>query len=774
MPEKRATLTITGMHCAACAARVEEALREAEGIAQANVNYATEQATLSYDDSRLALSDIAGIIEATGYGAILPGDEDAERIARARELGSLRLRLWFSLAATAAIMPLGHLAVLPPRVTPWVLLALATPVQFWAGSRFYRGMWIALRAGFADMNTLIAVGTSAAYCYSLAVTVAPGLVRQVGAEVHVYYDTSTMIIALILLGRTLEAGAKGRASEAIRRLMGLQPKLARVIVEGVETEVPIERVRAGDVVQMRPGERVPVDGEVVEGESAVDESMVTGESMPVDKKAGDPVIGGTVNQSGAFRFRASRVGAETVLAQIVRLVQEAQGSKAPVQRLADRVAGIFVPVVILIALVTFSIWLFVGPNPTYAVIAAVSVLIIACPCALGLATPTSLLVGTGRGAELGILIRSAEALEVAGAVDTVIFDKTGTLTRGEPEVTDVVPAAGWTEDRLLALAASAERDSEHPLARAVVRAAGQRGLALSEVSEFRAISGMGVRAVLDGRTVAVGSSRMVEGTSPPSTLSNTGEGTANPTPFPLPARGEGAGAERCASTSERGVGLAKTVEQLAASGKTVMFVAFDGHAVGAIALADTPKPEAAAAVKALTDMGMTVVLITGDNERTADAIAGQVGIEQVQAQVLPEGKAQAVETLQGHGRKVAMVGDGINDAPALAQADIGIAIGRGTDIAMESADITLVRDDLRLVPEAIRLSRATLRNIRQNLFFAFFYNSLGIPVAAGVLYPLIHTLLHPAMAAAAMAFSSVSVVTNALRLRGYRTATIRR
>jgi Cu+-exporting ATPase len=767
MREKRVSLTITGMHCAACAARVEEALREAEGIAQANVNYATEQATLSYDDSRLALGDIAGIVEATGYGAVLPGDEDAERIARARELGSLRLRLWFSLAATVVIMLLGHLAVLPPRIAPWVLLALATPVQFWAGSRFYRGMWIALRAGFADMNTLIAVGTSAAYFYSLAVTVAPGLVRQVGAEAHVYYDTSTMISALILLGRTLEAGAKGRASEAIRRLMGLQPKLARVMVEGVETEVPIEQVRAGDIVQMRPGERVPVDGEVVEGESAVDESMVTGESMPVDKKPGDPVIGGTVNQSGAFRFRASRVGAETVLAQIIRLVQEAQGSKAPVQRLADRVAGIFVPVVILIALVTFAIWLFVGPNPTYAVIAAVSVLIIACPCALGLATPTSLLVGTGRGAELGILIRSAEALEVASAVDTVIFDKTGTLTRGEPEVTDAVPAAGWTEDRLLALAASAERNSEHPLARAVVRAARQRGLALSDAGEFRAISGMGVRAVLDGRTVTVGSSRMAQGTSPPSPLSKpldyarggSGEGRTN-----VP----GLQQQATEATKETGASPADAADRLAADGKTVMLVAVDGEAIGAIALADTPKPEAAAAVRALKEMGLTVVLITGDNERTADAIARQVGIEQVQAQVLPEGKAQAVEALQVHGRRVAMVGDGINDAPALAQADIGIAIGRGTDIAMESADITLVRDDLRLVPEAIRLSRATLRNIRQNLFFAFFYNSLGIPVAAGVLYPLIHTLLHPAMAAAAMAFSSVSVVTNALRLRRYR------
>jgi len=738
MADKRVSLTITGMHCAACAARIEEALRETEGIAEASVNYATEQATLGFDETRLGLEDIADVVHSVGYGIVLPGQEDAERIARAREVRGLRVRLWFSIAATAVIMLLSHVPALPARALPWVLLALATPVQFWAGWQFYRGMWIALRGRFADMNTLIAVGTSAAYLYSLAVTAAPSLVERVGAEAHVYYDTAAMIITLILLGRLLEAGAKGRASEAIRRLMRLQPNVARVAREGEEVEIPIEQVKIGDVVLVRPGERIPVDGDVTEGESAVDESMVTGESMPVDKQPGDLVIGGTVNQSGAFRFAASRVGADTVLAQIIRLVQQAQASKAPIQRLADKVAGVFVPIVILIALITFAIWLFVGPNPTYAVIAAVSVLIIACPCALGLATPTSLLVGTGRGAEFGILIRSAEALEVAGAIDTVIFDKTGTLTRGEPKVTDIVPAPNWTEEKVLALAASAERNSEHPLGRAVVGAARERGLALSDASEFKAISGMGVRARVDGRTVLVGTKQLL-----------ALEGI----------------------TDEPLVGAA---ERLASEGKTVMLVGIDGEAVGAVALADTPKPEAAAAVKALREMGLTVVLITGDNKRTAEAIAHQVGIERLQAQVLPEGKAQAVELFQVHGRKVAMVGDGINDAPALAQADIGIAIGRGTDIAMEAADITLVRDDLRLVPEAIRLSRATLRNIRQNLFFAFFYNSLGIPVAAGVLYPVIHTLLHPAMAAAAMASSSVSVVTNALRLRGYRTATIRR
>ena len=730
MTGKRTTLAITGMHCAACASRVEEALREMEGVAEANVNFATEQAGLVFDESRVTLDDIARVVGSAGYGVVLPGAEDAERRARARELRGLRARLWFSLAATVLIMALGHVAALG-KAGPWVLLTLATPVQFWAGWRFYRGMWSALRAGFANMDTLIAVGTSAAYFYSLAVTIAPSAVARVGAEAHVYYDTSAMIITLILLGRTLEAGARGRASEAIRRLVGLQVKMARVVRDGDEVEIPIEEVRVGDIVAVRPGERVPVDGEVIEGESAVDESMVTGESIPVDKGPGDLVVGGTVNQSGAFRFRASRVGAETVLAQIIRLVQEAQASKAPIQRLADKVAGMFVPIVIVIAVVTFVIWLGVGPNPTYAVIAAVSVLIIACPCALGLATPTSLLVGTGRGAELGILIRSAEALEVAGGVDTVIFDKTGTLTRGEPQVTEVAAAAGWTEENVLGLAASVERNSEHPLGQAVVKAARARGLALAEVSEFKAISGMGVQGVVHGNLVVAGSERLM--------------------------------GEKGVATS----GLHGRAEEMAEEGKTVMLLGVDGAAVGAIGLADVPKEEAAEAVRALKEMGLVVVIITGDKLRTAQAIARLVGIEEVRAEVLPDQKAEAVRRLQAEGRRVAMVGDGINDAPALAQAEIGIAVGRGTDIAMESADITLVRDDLRLVPEAIRLSRATLRNIKQNLFFAFFYNSLGIPVAAGALYPVIHTLLHPAMAAGAMAFSSVSVVTNALRLRGY-------
>jgi len=734
MPSTRTDLKIAGMHCAACASRIEQVLRETEGVAEANVNFATEQAAVTFDDSMLTFDDLAGVVESAGYGVIAPGAEDVEREARQRELRALRQRLLFSLLATALILLGTHLSPLSTGRTAWALLILATPVQFWSGWQFYRGFWTALRAGFADMNTLIAVGTSAAYGYSLAVTMAPNLVASVGAEVHVYYDTAAMIITLILLGRFLEARAKGRASEAIRRLAGLQAKTARVIRDGEEVEVPVEEVVADDVAVVRPGERIPVDGQIVEGSSAVDESMVTGESMPVDKTPGDSVIGGTINQSGALRFRASRVGADTVLAHIIRLVQEAQASKAPIQRLADRVAGIFVPVVIGIALLTALVWLIVGPNPTYAVIAAVSVLIIACPCALGLATPTSLLVGTGRGAELGILIRSAEALEVAGRIDTVVFDKTGTLTGGEPQVTDIAPADGRTEDDVLRLAASVERDSEHPLGRAVVRAARARGIGLSDIADFNALSGLGVTARVEGQQVLAGTPRLLQ---------------------------------------ESGADLAGIPDQaaaLAAGGKTVMLIAADGRAVGAVALADTAKQEAADAVAALQEMGLRTVMLTGDNARTAHAIAQAVGIDEVRAEVLPAEKADAVESLQQEGRTVAMVGDGINDAPALARADVGIAIGRGTDIAMESADITLVRDDLRLVPEAIRLSRATLGNIKQNLFWAFFYNSAGIPIAAGVLYPVVGRLLHPAIAAAAMAFSSISVVTNALRLKRYRPA----
>jgi len=737
MAARRIILKITGMHCTACAANVERALRAVAGVGEANVNLAAEQAALVFDDGALTLDGIAQAVRNAGYGIVLPGQEEAERAVRDRELRSLHLRLYLSLAATLLIMILGHMSFGSARATPWVLLTLATPVQFWGGWQFYRGFWAALRRRSSDMNTLIAVGTSAAYAYSLAATVGPGTLAAAGGE-HLYYDTSAMIITLILLGRALEARARGRASEAIRRLAGLQVKLARVIRQGEEQELAVEEVAVGDLVAVRPGDRIPVDGVITEGRSAVDESMVTGESMPVDKAPGDRVVGGSVNATGAFRFRATRVGADTVLAQIVRLVQEAQGTKAPIQRLADRVASIFVPTVIAIALATAIVWLIWGPSPVFALVAGIAVLIIACPCALGLATPISLLVASGRGAELGILVRSAEALEAAGTIDTVVFDKTGTLTRGHPEVVGVVAAPERPQDEVLSLAASLEQQSEHPLARAIVSNAREKGLALDEPEQFEALPGLGVRGLVRGRQVLVGTHLLLK------------EADVDFSP------------------------VAAAATLLAEEGKTAALVAVDGAAVGALGLMDAPKPEAAQAVATLRARGLRVIMLTGDHVRTARAVGRLVGIEEVRAAALPDQKAAGVKALQQEGCRVAMVGDGINDAPVLAQADLGIAIGRGTDIAMETADIALVRDDLRLVAQALRLSKATLRNIKQNLFFAFVYNVLGIPVAAGALYPFIHTLLHPAIAAAAMAFSSVSVVTNALRLRKYGSADERR
>ena len=733
MPAIRVDLKITGMHCAACARSVERSLKRTPGVDQAGVNFATEEATVIFDDQAVQVGDLIASVQKAGYGALLPtAGNGRARLAEDQEYRATRSRLMVALAATAFIMLASHLHPFPPRVTEWVLLALATPVQFWAGWQFYRGTWIALRNRSADMNTLIAVGTSAAYLYSLAVTVAPGILNRAGAAPALYYDTSTMIIALILLGRTLEARAKGRASEAIRRLAGLQAKTARVMRDGEEQDVPIEQVAVGDIVLVRPGERIAVDGHITEGSSALDESMVTGESMPVEKAPGDLVIGGTVNRTGAFRFRAASVGSDTVLARIIRLVREAQGSKAPIQRLADRVAGVFVPIVLVIAAITAAMWLIYGPNPTYAITSAVAVLIIACPCAMGLATPTSLLVGTGKAAELGILVRSAAALETAGGIQAVIFDKTGTLTRGEPQVTDIAAAPDLSEDDVLRLDASVAQNSEHPLGQAVVRAARERGIALADVDQFQAVPGQGVCARLNGQAVCVGTLRLLD------------------------------------SASISAAALADRAAELENQGKTVLYVGVDGRAAGLIALADTARPDAAAAVWRLKGMGMQIVMITGDNARTAHAIAGAVGIDDVRAEVLPEHKSEAVRALQAKSTRVAMVGDGVNDAPALAQADLGVAMGRGTDIAMEAADITLVRDDLLLAPEAVRLGRATVTNIRQNLFWAFLYNIIGIPVAAGVLYPVWHTLLNPAIAAAAMAFSSISVVTNSLRLRRYQ------
>jgi Cu+-exporting ATPase len=636
----------------------------------------------------------------------------------------------------------GQIPLLAFSGVTWLQLVLTTPVVFYCGSQFYRGAWAALRHRAADMNTLIALGTGAAYLYSVAATVAPGIFAGAaasaahhadGSMVPVYFEAAGMIITLVLLGRMLESRATGRTGDAIRRLIGLQPKVARVVRDGIECDIPAEEVAPGDLVVVRPGERLPVDGTVESGASAIDESMLTGESLPVEKKTGDEVFGATINGSGSFRYRATKVGRDTALQQIVRLVQEAQGSKAPIARLADVVSGIFTPIVLCIAILTFVVWFLAGSPETRlatALVNFVSVLIIACPCALGLATPTAIMVGTGRGAECGVLIKGGEALENACKLQTLVLDKTGTITCGKPAITDLQPLDGSDERELLRLAASAERGSEHPLGEAIVRAAEQRGIELADPSAFNAVAGHGVEVQLDGKPVLLGNARLMH---------------------------------------DRGVPLDGTAEShaaaLASAGKTAMFVAVGGRLAGVIAVADPIKPESKDAIQTLRRMGLEIVMLTGDNRRTAEAVARQVGIERVFAEVLPQGKADQVKRLQAEKKIVGMVGDGINDAPALVQADIGIAIGTGTDVAIEASDITLIRGDLRGVVSAIALSQATMRTIKQNLFWAFIYNIVGIPIAAGVLYPVFGWLLSPVLASAAMSFSSVSVVTNSLRLR---------
>ena len=761
---ERADLPLLGMHCAACASRIEKVLARTEGVRAASVNFASTRATVEFNPRVTGLEQLREAVRKAGYDALLPGVRatagidagprdmaDAEAQAREQEYRRQRRRFIAALILTLPVAflgmaghvsaSLGRLADFPGRA--WVELALTTPVLFWAGASFFTGAWSAARHRAADMNTLVALGTFSAYAYSVAATLYPSLLLTGGSAhqmngAHVsaggYYESAAIIVTLILLGRLLEARARSRTGGAIRALMGLAPKTARVERDGREQDVPIAEVVAGDVVLVRPGEKIPVDGEVVDGGSTVDESMLTGEPLPVQKKAGDTVIGATVNKTGAFRMRATKVGKDSVLQQIVRLVQQAQGSKAPIQRLADVIAGYFVPVVVCLAIATFVLWFDFGPPDsrlTFALTTFVSVLIIACPCALGLATPTAIMVGTGRGAQIGVLIKGGEVLETARRLTTVVLDKTGTITRGQPVVTDVLPAAGVEKNELLRLAASAERGSEHPLGEAIVRSATELGLSLAPPQNFQAVAGHGIEATVDGRAVLLGNAKLLR--------------------------------ERGLAPDE------ETAGKLAAEGKTPMFVAVDGRAAGVVAVADPLRDGSRAAVERLRGLGLEVVMLTGDNRRTAQAIARQVGIEEVRAEVLPDAKGEEIKRQQGMGKTVAMVGDGINDAPALAQADVGIAMGGGTDVAMEAAGITLVRGDLGSVADSIALSRATVRNIQQNLFFAFVYNVLGIPIAAGLLYPFTGWLLSPVFASAAMALSSVSVVTNALRLRGLTT-----
>jgi len=733
---------VSGMSCASCVVNIESLLGEIAGVDRVDVSFGTERATVDFDPNQVTPAQLQAAVADAGYKLIrreAPGSvatedhEAAERQAEIRDL-SIRVLIGTILAAPVvfAVMAVdlfGASWVPDFLLNHWFQLALITPVMFYAGWPIHRTGWLTLRHRTADMNSLITIGTIAAFGYSLLVTIAPSLVPQNVREV--YYEAVGVIITLILLGRLLEVRAKAGTGEAIRKLIGLQAKTATLIRDGAEVEVPIEEVLPGDVVLVRPGEKVPVDGVIVDGRSTLDESMVTGESIPVTKEPGDTVIGATINQTGAFRFEATNVGSDTMLSQIIKLVEQAQGSKAPIQRLVDLVSSYFVPAVMFIATATFATWFVVGPAPalTLALVAAVAVLIIACPCALGLATPLSIMVSTGKGAEQGILIRSAEALETAHKINTIVLDKTGTITRGEPALTDVVTADGIDENELLQLVASAEQSSEHPLARAIVTGARERGLTLIDPAEFDSITGKGVRAIVDGHEVLIGNRRLLDDADIDTTH------------------------------------LSAKMDELAEAGRTPMLVALDGRPGGVVAVADTVKEESAAAIAQLRALGINVAMITGDNARTAAAIARQVGVERVLAEVLPEHKALEVRRLQDEGGVVAMVGDGINDAPALAQADVGFAIGTGTDVAIESSDVTLISGSLDGVVTAITLSRATMRNIRQNLVLAFVYNGVGIPVAAGVLYPFIGVQLSPMIAAGAMAASSLSVVTNASRLR---------
>ena len=738
---------IENLRCASCVQFIEQELENTPGVLNASVNLATQEATVDYLPEQTSLPALNTVIESWGYKTHPPTSEqpaDTQEAAHQKEYHSLINKFWL-----AAIISIPVIITAYPKFFPivrdwsmetlrtaWMGTAILTlPVMIWSGGHFFSGAWAALKHRSANMNTLVALGTGAAWLYSSFAILFPQIFPEGTSEP--FYDVVAVVIGLVVLGQALELRAKGRTSEAIKKLMGLQAKTARVIRDGQELDLPVEEVLVGDVIQVRPGEKIPVDGVIIEGSSAVDESMLTGESLPSSKKTGDEVIGATLNKTGAFKFRTTKVGKDTALAQIVKMVQDAQNSKAPIARLADTISGYFVPVVMILAVITFVIWFNLGPQPqlVYALVTAVSVLIIACPCALGLATPMSLMVGIGKGAENGILIRSGEALQTAQSIQIVVLDKTGTITKGKPELTDVIlisQSPAFNKDELLGLAASVEAVSEHPLAEAIVEGAKAKGLALSNPEAFEAIPGHGVTATIAGRLVALGNLKMM-------TRLNINPG-------------------------DMGV----QAEALATNGKTPMFIAVDGKLAGVIAVADTVKEDSAEAITALHKMGIEVVMITGDNRRTAEAIARLVGVDRVLAEVLPEDKAKNVHQLQAEGKKVAMVGDGINDAPALAQADVGLAIGTGTDVAIEASDITLIKGSLKGVVTAIEVSRATMRNIKQNLVGAFIYNALGVPIAMGVLFPFFGLLLSPLLAGAAMAFSSVTVVSNANRLRSFK------
>lgn len=746
IPTAEIDLPITGMTCANCVATVERVLNRLDGVVEATVNFASEKASVRYIPGTIDRGEMAAAVRKAGYDVVEAAEgeeaEDAEAAARSAEIRHQQTRLivgivfslplfLFSMARDFSL--LGHWA--HDAWVNWLFLVMATPVQFYVGWDYYTGAYKSLRNGSANMDVLVAMGSSVAYLYSVAVLIA----KTVGSSAlgdHVYFETSAVIITLIVLGKLLEARAKGQTSAAIKKLMGLQAKMARVVRDGEEIDIPLSQVVVGDRVIVRPGEKIPVDGVVVSGASSVDESMLTGESLPVSKTEGDKVIGATLNKQGLLQFEATAVGRQTALAQIVKLVEQAQGSKAPIQRVVDQVSAYFVPAVIGLAVLTFVVWYFAGAGFVPALLRLIAVLVIACPCAMGLATPTSIMVGVGKGAEKGILFKNSAALEQAHKLDVIVLDKTGTITRGEPSVTDIVNSeqSAVGSEQLLRLAASAERGSEHPLGEAIVRAAKAQGLGLAEPSGFQAIAGHGIGAQVDGHALLLGNLRLME-------------------------------REKVGLN-----GLGPKAAKLQAEAKTVMWLAVDGQASALIGVADTIKEGSKEAIAAMHALGLQVAMVTGDNQATANAIAAEVGIDRVFAEVLPGDKAQHVAALQKEGYRVAMVGDGINDAPALAQADVGIAIGTGTDVAMETADVTLMRGDLRSVPQAIALSQATMRNIRQNLGWAFGYNIALIPIAAGILAPFVWApdflqQLHPILAAGAMAFSSISVVTNALRLR---------